>query len=269
MVTITAARPRPLARPATAPRHAARHRHAAPPPATTTAQQTAPARGRLLSSRPRRRLPLPALPRRRRSRAAREHHRRVTSAARFADAALDGARHHCGAVGAVRSASTRRSRPPRCEIAAIDGAASRFDRQLGALARSTPPGGRRCEISECALDALRLAIDAAELTGGAVDPTVGQTMQELGYDRDWDLLVHVRAGTPLHDDRGGRPAHRCARAAPVAMALDRAVGRPAGRPDPTDGQAGPGRDRQGTGRGSRRVRRRRRGGWRRAAVARR
>ncbi len=84
------------------------------------------------------------------------------------------------------------------EIDAINAAANRFD-PSSELSRVNAAGGRRCGISACALDALRLAIDAAELTGGVVDPTVGQTMQELGYDRDWDLLVHVPSREPLQD----------------------------------------------------------------------
>jgi thiamine biosynthesis lipoprotein len=90
------------------------------------------------------------------------------------------------------------------EIAAIDHAANRFD-PSSELAQLNAAAGRRREISDRALDALRLAIDAAELTHGAVDPTVGQTMHELGYDRDWDLLVHVAPGTPLH---GGAASER-------------------------------------------------------------
>jgi thiamine biosynthesis lipoprotein len=84
------------------------------------------------------------------------------------------------------------------EIAAINAAANRFDPD-SELSQVNAAGGRRREISVRALDALRLAIDAAELTGGAVDPTVGQTMHELGYDRDWDLLVHVPSHEPLRD----------------------------------------------------------------------
>jgi FAD:protein FMN transferase len=82
------------------------------------------------------------------------------------------------------------------EIGAIDRAANRFDPR-SELARLNAAGGRRVEVSQCALDALRLAIDAAELSDGAVDPTVGQAMHELGYDRDWDLLAHVPPDTPL------------------------------------------------------------------------
>jgi thiamine biosynthesis lipoprotein len=95
----------------------------------------------------------------------------------------------------------------RREIAAVDRAANRFDAS-SELSRINTAGGRRCEISTYALDALRLAIDAAELTGGAVDPTVGQTMHELGYDRDWDLLVHVASDEPLQANRAaGRLTH--------------------------------------------------------------
>jgi FAD:protein FMN transferase len=82
------------------------------------------------------------------------------------------------------------------EIGAIDAAANRFD-PGSELSQINAAGGRRREISAYALDALRLGLDAAELTGGAVDPTVGQTMHELGYDRDWDLLVHVSPDEPL------------------------------------------------------------------------
>ncbi len=33
-----------------------------------------------------------------------------------------------------------------------------------------------------------LALRAAELTDGDVDPTVGQALELAGYDRDWRLL---------------------------------------------------------------------------------
>jgi thiamine biosynthesis lipoprotein ApbE len=53
------------------------------------------------------------------------------------------------------------------------------------LSQVNAAGGRRCETSVCALDALRLAIDGTKLTGGAADPTDRQTMLEIGQDRDW------------------------------------------------------------------------------------
>jgi thiamine biosynthesis lipoprotein len=101
-------------------------------------------------------------------------------------------------AGQARAAADR-------QITAIDGAANRFDPR-SELSRISTAGGRRCEISEALLDALRLAVDAAELTGGAVDLTVGRTMCELGYDRDWDLLAHVTPETPLSGGvAGGQP----------------------------------------------------------------
>jgi thiamine biosynthesis lipoprotein len=38
------------------------------------------------------------------------------------------------------------------------------------------------------MEALELALRAAELTDGAVDPTVGRALELAGYDRDWRLL---------------------------------------------------------------------------------
>jgi thiamine biosynthesis lipoprotein len=40
-------------------------------------------------------------------------------------------------------------------------------------------------------------VRAAELTDGAVDPTLGDRLQALGYDRDFEALTAVNRGTPL------------------------------------------------------------------------
>jgi FAD:protein FMN transferase len=95
------------------------------------------------------------------------------------------------------------------EIARIDAAANRFD-PGSELSRINASGGRRTEVSPLTVRALRLAIDAATVSRGAVDPTIGQELVSLGYDRDWDLLVHVDAGTPLQvapAPRGGPLRH--------------------------------------------------------------
>jgi thiamine biosynthesis lipoprotein ApbE len=73
------------------------------------------------------------------------------------------------------------------ELDAIDRACSRFrcDSELSGLnARS----GRSTELSPLLIDALALALRAAELTGGDVDPTIGRALELAGYDRDWPLL---------------------------------------------------------------------------------
>ncbi|MBV9816937.1 MAG: FAD:protein FMN transferase [Solirubrobacterales bacterium] len=82
------------------------------------------------------------------------------------------------------------------EIAAVDAAASRFraDSELSALNRAH---GARINVSPLLLQALRVAVDAARVTNGAVDPTLGDSLVELGYDRDQAALQPVPAGTPL------------------------------------------------------------------------
>ena len=77
------------------------------------------------------------------------------------------------------------------ELAAIDLACSRFrdDSELGALNRSN---GRPFRASPLLLEALEVAIRAAMLTNGDVDPTIGRSIQGLGWDRDFTVLVSRR-----------------------------------------------------------------------------
>ncbi|MGD9959068.1 FAD:protein FMN transferase [Nocardioides sp.] len=65
-------------------------------------------------------------------------------------------------------------------LADIDVAASRFrpDSEICNLTQS------RATLSPILADLLAVALDAAEHSGGAVDPTVGATLCDLGYDRD-------------------------------------------------------------------------------------
>jgi thiamine biosynthesis lipoprotein len=74
------------------------------------------------------------------------------------------------------------------ELAAIDLACSRFrdDSELTALNRS---GGRPFDASPLLVEALGVALRAAELTDGDVDPTVGRAMAGLGWDCDFSVLV--------------------------------------------------------------------------------
>lgn len=66
----------------------------------------------------------------------------------------------------------------------VDLACSRFrpDSELSALT----PGTSR--LSPLLADLVGTALDAAEASGGLVDPTVGGTMQALGYDRSIELV---------------------------------------------------------------------------------
>jgi FAD:protein FMN transferase len=81
------------------------------------------------------------------------------------------------------------------ELAAVDLACSRF-RADSELAVLNAAGGATTRISELFAELLGEALRAARLTDGAVDPTCGRALAELGYDRDFGLLEPARAAAP-------------------------------------------------------------------------
>jgi len=78
------------------------------------------------------------------------------------------------------------------ELAAVDAACSRFraDSEIRSLRAAR---GQR--VSPLLAEAVAVALRAAELTEGDVDPTVGGAMSALGYDRDFEEIPP--AGPPL------------------------------------------------------------------------
>ena len=70
------------------------------------------------------------------------------------------------------------------ELAAVDLACSRF-RADSELWRVNHAGGRPVCVSPLLAQAIAVALRAAELTGGDVDPTCGRSLVSLGYDRDF------------------------------------------------------------------------------------
>ena len=70
------------------------------------------------------------------------------------------------------------------ELAHIDLACSRF-RDDSELSRLNGAGGAATRVSELFAEALEVALRAARLTAGDVDPTCGRALLELGYDRDF------------------------------------------------------------------------------------
>jgi thiamine biosynthesis lipoprotein len=90
------------------------------------------------------------------------------------------------------------------ELAAIDCACSRF-RADSELSRLNDRCGRPVQVSPLLLDALTLALEAARVTDGDVDPTLGRALELAGYDRDWhslptageDRAQGARASTPV------------------------------------------------------------------------
>jgi thiamine biosynthesis lipoprotein len=73
------------------------------------------------------------------------------------------------------------------ELDAIDRACSRF-RPDSELSRVNASAGRHVYASPLLMEALEVALRAAVLTDGDVDPTVGLALELAGYDRDWQLL---------------------------------------------------------------------------------
>ena len=76
-------------------------------------------------------------------------------------------------------------------VRAVDEACSRF-REDSEVERLNRSAGEAVPVSPLLLDAIAAALRAAELTDGDVDPTVGEALIALGYDRDFAEL----AGTP-------------------------------------------------------------------------
>jgi thiamine biosynthesis lipoprotein ApbE len=74
-----------------------------------------------------------------------------------------------------------------CELDAIDRACSRF-RPDAEIARVNKSDGRTVRVSPLLAEVLALALRAARLTDGDVDPTIGSALTLIGYDRDWRLL---------------------------------------------------------------------------------
>lgn len=73
------------------------------------------------------------------------------------------------------------------EISSIEDACSRF-RTESDLSKVNASAGETVRVGRCFIDALDVALDAARRTDGLVDPTVGQAVRVLGYDRDFDRV---------------------------------------------------------------------------------
>ncbi len=88
------------------------------------------------------------------------------------------------------------------ELDAIDRACSRFRPDSDLSAVNAHAGGRPVPVAPLLVQALQLALRAAELTDGDVDPTIGAALVLAGYDRDWSLLPRaedgVREGSRSH-----------------------------------------------------------------------
>jgi len=80
------------------------------------------------------------------------------------------------------------------DLAEVDVACSRFraDSEIRTLR-----GGRPARVSPLLAEAIAVALWAARLTGGDVDPTMGAAMSALGYDRDFEQIDRVGPSVAL------------------------------------------------------------------------
>ena len=108
------------------------------------------------------------------------------------------------------------------ELDAIDRACSRF-RVDSELSRLNARAGRTVSASPLLLEALEVALRAAELTGGDVDPTIGLALELAGYDRDWGMLAAPRHAAPAGEPKRGQITARV-RSGRNTVTLDRARG---------------------------------------------
>ena len=92
------------------------------------------------------------------------------------------------------------------ELAHVDRACSRF-RADSDLSRVNARAGRPVVVDPLLIEALELALRAAQLTDGDVDPTLGRALELAGYDRDWDAL------------RADADGVRCERRAEIVVSL--------------------------------------------------
>jgi thiamine biosynthesis lipoprotein len=89
-----------------------------------------------------------------------------------------------GALARARAAA-------EAELAAVDRACSRF-REDSELSRVNAGAGRAVSVEPLLIEAIEVALRAAALTDGDVDPTLGRALELAGYDRDWQLLAPER-----------------------------------------------------------------------------
>jgi thiamine biosynthesis lipoprotein len=98
----------------------------------------------------------------------------------------------------------------RC-VTELDQAASRF-RPDSELAAVQAAGGRPVVVSDVLFEAVEQAVEAARVTGGLVDPTVGTVMEIIGYDRDFSEVAPT--GPPVRATLAAVPGWRAVRLDP-------------------------------------------------------
>ncbi|MGZ6963157.1 MAG: FAD:protein FMN transferase [Acidimicrobiia bacterium] len=92
------------------------------------------------------------------------------------------------------------------ELEQFEQACSRF-RPDSDLSRVNDLSGRAVRVDPVLLEAVEIALRAARITGGRVDPTIGKALRLLGYDRDFATMDKDRPGFVVQAQRG--PGWEC------------------------------------------------------------
>ncbi len=109
------------------------------------------------------------------------------------------------------------------ELDALDRACSRFRPDSDLCRVNARAGGRPVPVAPLLTEALLVALRAAELTDGDVDPTVGAALVLAGYDRDWRLLEPApdfQAGGAEYDSRPAPRVSAALRSGYTTVELD-------------------------------------------------
>ncbi len=111
----------------------------------------------------------------------------------------------------------------RDEVDEIDRACSRF-RTDSDLARLHGSPDRWTTVSPALFEAVEVALGAARATDGAVDPTVGDAVRRMGYDRDFARIAPTGPQITSRPAPGWRVVEtdpeRCAIRLPAGVLLD-------------------------------------------------
>jgi thiamine biosynthesis lipoprotein ApbE len=91
------------------------------------------------------------------------------------------------------------------ELDAIDRACSRFRADSDLSRVNAHAGERAVRVAPLLIEALHVALRAAVLTDGDVDPTLGGALVLAGYDRDWALMQSANPDAPALEARPPNP----------------------------------------------------------------
>ncbi|MCW3033192.1 MAG: FAD:protein transferase [Solirubrobacteraceae bacterium] len=99
--------------------------------------------------------------------------------------------HALGSIAVVRVAEPWQLEPAilavRATLERFDRVCSRF-RADSELTSVNARAGRPVEVSPLMADAVEIALRGAALTDGTLDPCLGRSLEQAGYDRDWELV---------------------------------------------------------------------------------